>query len=148
MTRASIILTLLALATLSGTANAATRQPSGPCIAAQPIKPSLGGPVVERRVRHLIACSTNRWPVPGGTSMALCIAHRESGPYLWPWADSGSSKGTFQLNATYFPAWRARYWERRWLPSHLPGWFNPRGNVVIAIRMMHDVGLGPWGGGC
>ena len=141
----SLCLTLL----FGGVANAGTRQQSGPCINSQPIKPSLGGPVVERRVRHLIACSTKRWPVSGGTPMALCIAHRESGPYMWPWADSGSSKGTFQQNSAYWPDRARTFWERRWLPAAWPpNYFNPRQNVIVSIRMAHSGGWGPWGNSC
>ena len=143
MTRILLILTLLAAPVPALAAQ------SGPCIPAQPIKPALGGPVVERRVRHLIACATTRWPVPGGVQMALCIAHRESGAYMWPWANSGSSVGTFQNLATLWPGRVASYWERRWLPHAWPlSPFNPRGGVIVSIKLMHAVGLGPWGGGC
>lgn len=124
---------------------------SGPCIAYKPIKPAVGGPVVRRRVRHLVACSVRTWPVPGGFPMAWCISGREAGPYRWPWSDSASSKGVFQQNAAYWDARARMWWERRWLPGAWPpNVFNARQNVIVSIRMAHAGGWGPWttAGGC
>lgn len=135
------------------TAAPAAATPPGPCNARWfvSIKPRLGPARIERRVTKLIHCAVRAWPVAGGASQALCIAHRESGPYLWPWADSGSSKGTYQLNERYFRNWRDRYLQRRWFPKswgspHM--YFNARANVLTGIHMAHAGGWGPWSGSC
>ena len=44
------------------------------------------GDTVRAHSRNQIRCAVERWDVPGGVGVALCIARRESG--LLPWAAS------------------------------------------------------------
>jgi hypothetical protein len=87
-------------------------------------------------------------------STAHYIAHRESGANLWPWARNTYSGtcGVFQHMPRYWESrvrsyLPARWWGyRRWTDSNLVRCTNARANVIVAIRMAHSGGWGPWGG--
>lgn len=94
-------------------------------------------------VRRLIRCAAALWAVPGGAERALEVARCESG--LRPDAYGGGNAGVFQH--------RVVYWRRRALRFLRPAWFggvrvpspyNARANVIVAIRMAHAGGWGPW----
>lgn len=94
-------------------------------------------------VRSTIACAVDRWAVPLETAMA--IADRESGFYAKARNPSSGACGIYQ----HLP----RYWPGR-VSNHnfgapkkydvAPGCENARSNVLVSVRMMHTIGLGPW----
>jgi hypothetical protein len=92
-------------------------------------------------VRQSIRCAATKWHVPGGPSKAVRIARCESG--LNPRARLGQFSGVFQQGSSW---WRGRF--RQYNPNH--GYklsrsiWNARSNIVVSVRMMHAVGLGPW----
>jgi len=102
------------------------------------------GVTVRQHSRDQIRCAVGKWKVPGGVSVALCIAKRESG--LLPWAESrdGMNKGLFQQHVNYWDGNYDTYTRRAWdLPKRI---LSGRTNTVVSIRMAHDIGWGPWGG--
>lgn len=130
----------LAIVLLAATAPAAgSRHNPGPCNFHRGADDT-----VRQHSRNQIRCSVERWDVPGGVGVALCIARRESG--LLPWAASadGKNKGLFQQHV--------RYWEANFDLYTRPGWelwpaiLSGRTNAIVSIRMAHDIGWGPWGG--
>ena len=138
----SLCLTLL----FGGVANAGTRQQSGPCDGASShIRPSMGYTEVSKRVHQLIRCASNRYGI--STARMTCTADRESS--FWPYADSGSSKGVMQQNATYWPGRVHAFWVRSWMPRHYPpSIFNARANIIVSAKMIRAGGWSPWSGGC
>ena len=99
---------------------------------------------VRRHSRDQIRCAVARWPVPGGTDVALCIAKRESG--LLPWAESGDglNKGLFQQHVHYWDGNYEGYTQRSWdLPRRI---LSGRTSTIVSIRMASEIGWGPWGG--
>jgi hypothetical protein len=102
------------------------------------------GETVRAHSRELIRCAVQRWSVPGGATVALCIAKRESG--LIPWAESGDglNKGLFQQHVTYWDGNYDTYTAASWQLRH--NILNGRTNAVVSVRMAHDIGWGPWGG--
>jgi hypothetical protein len=107
-----------------------------------------------RLVVRLIRCVVRRFPVQGGVATALCIARRESGPQMWPWAKNPSgSWGIFQIiPATFASWWHAYPLVRHWILRARPGYRGDRrmdaySSVVLGVRAMSD-GLSPWGGRC
>ena len=83
----------------------------------------------------------------GAPSGALAFTNssmRESG--LLPWAESadGLNKGLFQQHVRWWASSYDTYTRRAWsLPK---GILNGRTNTIVSIRMVHDIGWGPWGG--
>ena len=102
------------------------------------------GDTVRAHSRNQIRCAVERWDVPGGVGVALCIARRESG--LLPWAASadGMNKGLFQQHVRYwdvnFDLYTRPVWKLR------PAIVSGRTNAIVSIRMAHDIGWRPWGG--
>lgn len=101
-------------------------------------------------VKGLVRCADRRWPVPGGAGYAIGVFECESG--LWPWAVGGDNLGIAQHKAMYWlprvrsflrPAWfnRAQWRRIRTVPQ---GAFVARANVIVAMRMAHGGGWGPW----
>lgn len=94
----------------------------------------------EWQVRQLIRCAADRWRVPGGASMALYVADRES--EFLPKAYNGYSgaRGIFQH--------LSRYWPGRADTFGFGGWsaFNARANIMVTMRMVHRQGdWNDWG---
>lgn len=94
----------------------------------------------EWQVRQLIRCAADRWHVPGGMSMALYVADRES--EFRPQAYNGYSgaSGIFQH--------LSRYWPGRADTFGFGGWsaFNARANIMVTMRMVHRQGdWSDWG---
>ena len=85
-------------------------------------------------VKQLIRCAEDRWSVPGGSSMALYVASRES--HLNPKAYNSYSgaSGIFQH--------LRQYWPERADSFGFDGWsaFNARANIMVTIRMVHRMG--------
>jgi len=122
----------------------------GPCTEDRyRVVPAMGLARVRGKVAALIRCAVAWRGVPGGATKAIDVADCESS--LWPWA------GTYNLGVFQ----HARpYWIERvdWLLRE--SWFNPqqwdrlhtvpqgaylaRANVLVAIRMAHAGGWGPW----
>ena len=110
----------------------------------------MGHEVVERKVRGLIRCAVDRWSVPGGATTATRIASCESG--LWPWAVGGNNYGVYQHAAPYWFDRVHRYLRAAWFNDHQwdrlttrpSGAFIARANVIVAVRMAHAGGWGPW----
>lgn len=65
---------------------------------------------------------------------ALSVARCESGVDLYAYADSGDSKGVFQLHYIHAARWRD-YWE---------GVYDPAWNIAHAYEMWTGSGWGPW----
>ena len=94
----------------------------------------------EWHVRSLIRCAAGRWHVPGGATMALYVADRES--EFRPKAYNGYSgaSGIFQH--------LSRYWPGRADTFGFGGWsaFNARANIMVTMRMVHRQGnWSDWG---
>ncbi len=105
------------------------------------------GEAIEDFSIRIIQCAADRWPVPGGSDKATCIAQRESG--LIPWASSATGEylGLFQHSAAAWPdrygEWTRPVWELK--KSAL----NGRTNAIVTMRMVNAEGWGPWSGaGC
>ena len=125
----------------------------GPCNGWQAnVRRGIGWNVIVHRVQWLIRCAEEKWPVPGGTAMAFCIADRESGFNPWAYNPSGAS-GIFQQMAHYWSGRAAAWLRDKWFYKHQRPTselspFMARANVLVSIRMMHTTGLRDWGGGC
>jgi hypothetical protein len=108
-------------------------------------------PGVQRQhVKNLIGCATDHWPVPGGEGAALCIAERESHLDPHAYTPSSGASGLYQHLRRYWGGRARRYLERAWFPNSAwtPSPFKARANVIVAIRLAHNIGWGPWGDGC
>lgn len=117
------------------------------------VRPSMGGPKVEKKMTGLIRCAIAEFgPVPGGLPEALRIAHCESGDHLWPWSLYYGSAGVFQQNTRYWQDRVDSFLRKRWFTNaewkrlHLipSGAYNPRANVIVSVRMANAGGWGPW----
>jgi hypothetical protein len=102
-----------------------------------------------REVKRTIRCAVDHWNVPGGESMALCIANRESG--FRPHADnpSSSAAGVYQMLDSTWNSWRhgsLSKFANRWNLSRSV--YHARANVLIGVKAMSRWGLTPWAGGC
>lgn len=140
--RRAIVAAVLTTIVLAPAGSASADHP-GPCA-----KHRQEDETTRRFMRRLIRCAARRWEVPEGAPKAICIAHRESG--LDPNAVSepeGLYLGLFQHSGEYWPdryeSWTRPRWDLR--RSAL----NGRTNAIVTIRMVHDIGWGPWEGeGC
>ncbi len=90
------------------------------------------------QVRRLIRCAANHWHVPGGASLALAIANRESKFHPNAYNPSGCA-GIYQHMLRYWPGRAAEYGFRGWSA------FNARANIIVTMRMVNRSGWGPWG---
>lgn len=90
----------------------------------------------KREVKKLIRCATERWHVRGGARKAIRVAICESG--LNPRAYGNGNGGVFQQRIVYWKA-RARQYGMRGKSV-----YNGRANIIVSIRMAHNVGWGPW----
>lgn len=149
--RKIIIVALVAAAFTTSVTVTAEASGFGPCSQDRfDVRPRMGHAKVERKMRALIRCATDRWNVSGGISQATRVASCESG--LWPWAIGGSNYGIYQHNIYYWfdrvdrwlsPRWfNDHQWER--LQTRRSGALLARANVIVGIRMAHAGGWGPW----
>jgi hypothetical protein len=138
--RLAAVLALMAVAMPAGmsVAHAGDDRP-GPCPLSREEDET-----VRANSRELIRCAVNRWEVPGGAAVALCIAKRESG--LTPSAESsdGINKGLFQQHVDFWSGNYDNYTVPNWRLKH--SILNGRTNAIVSIRMASDIGWGPWGG--
>jgi|SRR5688572_11201520 hypothetical protein len=94
----------------------------------------------EWHVRQLIRCAEHRWSVPGGASMALYVADRESNYRPTAYNGYSGASGIFQH--------LRRYWPGRANTFGFGGWsvFNARANIMVTMRMVHRSGSwSDWG---
>jgi hypothetical protein len=102
----------------------------------------------QRAVIRTIDCAERIWPTPGGLRMALCIARRESNFHARSVNVYSGASGVYQDLPSTWRAFRARSPDNvRWYGIG-PDVFNARNAVLLNLRVMHNSGLGPWGGGC
>lgn len=89
------------------------------------------------QIKQLIRCAAEHWNVPGGESMALAVADRESHFRPNAYNPSGCA-GIYQHMLKYWPGRAAAY--------GFPGWsaFNARANIIVTMRMVVQDGWGPW----
>jgi len=96
-----------------------------------------------REIAKTVRCAARRWTVDGGVTKALDVGRCESGldadeygnpPYIGVYQFAPS---TFEGAADRFAAFR-----HRWGIPDNP--WNGRANVVLAIRVAHAGGWGPW----
>lgn len=109
------------------------------------------GPCRNLSVPATIRCAVKVWPVPGGAPVALAIADRESGFSPGAVSPSGTYLGVYQIGRYHIPAWSDGAvmqgpWWRRWLGDCYNDLLCGRFNVILAIRVAHFGGWGPWGG--
>ncbi len=132
---AAAVVSLLAMALPLGLlpattapASAARRVPDSVCDI-----PWRRGP---RYVKRLIRCAARRWEVPGGPEKAIQVARCESG--FDPFAYGNGNAGVFQQRLVYWPERARRF--------GVPGFsaYNGRANVIVSVRMAHNVGWAPW----
>lgn len=91
-------------------------------------------------VKQLIRCAEHRWSVPGGASMALYVADRESKYRPTAYNGYSGASGIFQH--------LRRYWPGRADSFGFGGWsaFNARANIMVTMRMVHRSGSwSDWG---
>ncbi|MGZ4136664.1 MAG: hypothetical protein ACXVPX_03755 [Actinomycetota bacterium] len=105
------------------------------------------GEAIQDFSTQLIQCAATRWPVPGGSDKAICIAQRESGLIPTAASPTGEYVGLFQHLAAAWPdryaEWTRPVWQLK--PSPL----NGRTNAIVTMRMVNAAGWGPWSGvGC
>ena len=146
MKRASILLTLLALAALSGTANAATRD-FNRSLECRYSSLQGDGTMNIHEAKLTIACAVHKMPVAGGVTRALCIAERESGFYEKAYNPSGSS-GIYQVIPSTWASWTAHFanWRHQHaIPTNV---FSGRANILVSIKSARTWGWGPWGNSC
>ena len=98
-------------------------------------------------IKLTIRDAARRFHPLGGAPMALCIADRESGFY--PKADNPTSTafGIFQIVDGTWQSWYDHFVKVRNYYHVGPDRGNPRNNIILGERAMHD-SLLPWGGGC
>ena len=95
-----------------------------------------------REIVWTITCAERKWPVSGGVSKALAVARCESGLRADA-SNGGRYLGVYQHAAVYWPA-RLRSLAPSWDKALASSAFDGRSNVVIAMRMAHSGGWGPW----
>jgi hypothetical protein len=93
--------------------------------------------------------ASQRYHPIGGFRTAMCIGHRESGVNLEPRANNPASSayGVFQIVDGTWSSWYRNYPKA---VSHYHLGYdrgNPRNNIILSMRAMHD-SLLPWGGWC
>ena len=92
-------------------------------------------------VKQLIRCGEDRWSVPGGASMALYVADRESNLEHDAYNSYSGASGIFQHLGSYWPGRADAFGFGGWSP------FNARANIMVTLRMVHRLGSwSPWGG--
>jgi len=89
------------------------------------------------QIKQLIRCAAEHWNVPGGADLALYIADRESHYYPNAYNPSGCA-GIYQHKLSYWPERAASFGFRGWSA------YNARANIIVTMRMVHEVGWGPW----
>jgi hypothetical protein len=92
----------------------------------------------DREVKDVIRCAAHHWEVKGGARKALHVADCESG--FNPDARGNGFAGVYQHLKTA--------WPDRATTFGLEGasvW-NGRANSIVAVRMAHKAGWGPWSG--
>jgi soluble lytic murein transglycosylase-like protein len=89
------------------------------------------------QVKQLIRCAADHWNVPGGESMALAIADRESRFRPNAYNPSGCA-GIYQHMLKYWPGRAAAYGFSGWSA------YNARANIIVTMRMVDRGGWGPW----
>ena len=92
----------------------------------------------------VIRCGVRLWPVYGGYAKAVSVAECESG--LGPRATNPNGHyGIYQFARSTFASvhsrWRA-LWERMGVPAAI---YNPRSNILHAVRKASADGWGAWG---
>lgn len=90
--------------------------------------------------------ATVRFHPIGNWRMVRCIIARESGwnPGALNPSDAG---GMLQIRAATWAGWYARFAQTRRYYHVTNDRMNPRNNLIIGLRAMHD-SLSPWGGWC
>jgi hypothetical protein len=96
----------------------------------------------QREVVLTIQCSVAKWSVSGGADFATSVAACESGLRADAW-NPGGYAGVFQHAVRYWPG-RLRSLAPAWDKPLASSPFNARSNVVVAIKMAHAGGWGPW----
>jgi hypothetical protein len=134
---AALMLTTLLLIVPVGTTTAAARAGD------HEVPPTIC-PIAWRKgtwhVRQLIRCAERRWPVPGGPSVALYVADRESNFEHDAYNAFSGASGVYQHLVRYWPGRAGAYGFRGWSA------FNARANIIVTIRMVHRLGSwSPWG---
>jgi hypothetical protein len=97
----------------------------------------------QREVVLTIECAVRKWPVSGGVPFAVQVAACESGLRADA-SNDGRYLGVYQHAASYWPSRRAHFNPGAWDKALDVSAFNARSNVVVAIRMAHSGGWGPW----
>ena len=96
-----------------------------------------------REIARTIECMVDQFPVPGGVSKALDVGRCESGLDAYEYGNP-PYMGVYQFHpSTWSSAYdHHRNFLDRWGVKNSP--FNGRSNVLLAIKMVHSGGWGPW----
>ena len=117
----------------------------GPCAIAWNYRPHsshLGR--IKARVRDIIDCAVDRWPVSGGSSQARAVARCESSFYPWAHSPSWRYLGIFQESSYVYSSGKAPHW-KDWFPAPGdPGRYNARANILAGVRYAHQHGWDAW----
>lgn len=139
------ILTTLVLVTSLGLvmSSSASADPTGWRWERCRFKTLQPAPWTVKEVHKTIHCAVLHWPVSHQT--ADYVAMRESGMRYDATNPSSGACGIYQHLPRYWPGRVAEF--NRSLPrwDARPGCYNARANVLVAIRMAHNGGWGPWG---
>jgi hypothetical protein len=87
-------------------------------------------------VKKLIRCAAERFDV--SQRKALYIAWRESRYQPDAYNRAGRAAGIYQHLLRYWPDRASTYGFAEWSP------FNARANIFVTMRMVRDLGWGPW----
>ena len=98
----------------------------------------------QREVVLTIRCAVQKWSVDGGSDFAVQVAACESGLRADA-SNGGNYLGIYQHSARYWPTRLRTLAPAAWDKPLASSAFNARANVVVAIRMAHNGGWGPWG---
>lgn len=96
----------------------------------------------DHEVRATIRCAVRHWHV--NEHIAMCVARAESG-FFYKAHSPTNDLGVYQHHAPYWPGRQNKFDRHRPLLRNIKeSPYNARSNVLVAIRMAHAGGWGPW----
>jgi len=88
-------------------------------------------------------CATDKWSIPGGLAELTSVGQCESGWNRFA-NNGGRYVGLFQHAASSYTGRVNTYGPVAWDHPISTAWRNSRSQIVMTVRMVRDVGWGPW----